>query len=127
MSSPIIYIDRSAVREGRVNELKVAIKELVEFIEAHVPRLLAYSVYLNADETQMTVVQTQPDSKALEFHMEVGKPAFAKFKDLIRLTAMEVYGEPSEELRARLIEKARMLGGGEETISFHRRHAGFSR
>jgi len=127
MSAPIIYIDKSSVREGKLSELKAAIRELVEFIESNVPRLIAYSVYLNADETQMTVVQTQPDSASLEFHMDVGGPAFAKFKDLIRLTSMEIYGEPSEGLRKRLLDKARMLGGGEEIITFHKRQAGFSR
>ena len=127
MSAPVIYIDKSAVREGRGNELKSAINELVEFIESHVPRVIAYNVYLNADQTQMTVIQTQPDSEALEFHMDAGRLAFAKFKDLIRLTAMEVYGEPSEGLRTRLLEKARMLGGSEKVITFHNRQGGFTR
>src|SRR3990167_1756521 len=127
MSAPIIYIDKSSVREGKLNELKSAIEELVEFVESHVPRLIAYNVYLNSDGTQMAVVQTQPDSASLEFHMDAGGPAFAKFKDLIRLTAMEVYGQPSEGLRKRLLEKAHMLGGSEEIITFHKRQAGFSR
>jgi len=74
----------------------------------------------------MTVVQLQPDSASLEFHMEVGGPAFAKFKDLIRLTAMEVYGEPSEGLCKRLLDKAQMLGGSEEIVTFYNRQAGFS-
>ncbi|HET7716012.1 MAG TPA: hypothetical protein VFK86_10335 [Bauldia sp.] len=75
----------------------------------------------------MTVVQLQPDSASLEFHMEAGKPAFARFKDLIRLTSMEVYGEPTDTLRRKLIDKARMLGGSEEIVTFHAWQAGFSR
>jgi hypothetical protein len=37
----------------------------------------------------MAVVQVQPDPAALEFHLKVGGPAFAKSRDLIRLTAIE--------------------------------------
>jgi hypothetical protein len=127
MSAPIIYIDKSSVREGKLNELKVAIEKLVAFVESHVPRSIAYNVYLSADGTQMTVVQTQPDSASLEFHMDIGRAAFAKFESLIRLTAIEIYGEPSDGLRQRLLERARMLGGSEEIITFHKRQAGFTR
>ena len=125
MSAPIVYIDRSDVREGKLSELKAAIKELADFVESHVPRSMAYSVYLNEDESRMTVVQVHPDSASLEFHIEVAGPAFRKFKDLIRLSTMDIYGEPSEQLRLRLLEKARMLGSG--TVTVHNRRAGFSR
>ena len=96
-------------------------------IESQVPRVIAYSVYLDADENEMTVVQLQPDAPALDFHMEAGGPAFAKFKGLIRLTSMEVYGEITEGLRKRLLDKARMLGGSDEIVTFNRQQSGFIR
>ena len=80
MSEPIVYIDRSDVREGKLGELKAAIEELVNFVESNEARAIAYSVYLNEDGSQMTVVQVHPDSASLEFHMEVAGPAFPKFK-----------------------------------------------
>ena len=47
---------------GAAQELKGAIKELVEFLDANVPRLIAYNVYLSDDGSQMTVVHVHPDS-----------------------------------------------------------------
>ncbi|MFP3921629.1 MAG: hypothetical protein ACLFU3_07995 [Dichotomicrobium sp.] len=125
MSGPIVYIDRSEVREGKLDALKAAIDELAAFIEANVPQAISYGIYLDATETRMTVIQIQPDSAALEYHMKVGAPAFAKFKDLIRLTGIEVYGVPSDHLLKQLEEKARMLGGGGVTVN--KKQGGFAR
>ena len=55
-SEPIIYIDHSEVREGKLDELKTAMKELVELVEANEPRIIAYNVYFTEDGTRMTVV-----------------------------------------------------------------------
>jgi hypothetical protein len=41
MSGPLIYVDTSEVREGALEELKGAITELAEFIDANEPRILA--------------------------------------------------------------------------------------
>lgn len=125
MAEPIVYIDRSEVREGKLDALKGAIGELAEFIEANVPRAISYSIYLDETGSKMTVVQIQPDSDALEFHLKVGGPAFAKFRDLIRLTAIEVYGNASANLLKQVNEKARMLGGG--TVAVHELQGGFTR
>jgi hypothetical protein len=125
MSEPIVYIDRSDVCNDKLNELKVAIRDLVAFIESNVPRAVTYRIYLNEAGSQMTVVQIHPDSASLEFHMKVGAPEFAKFKDLIRLSSIDVYGEPSDILRKQLKDKARMLGTA--TVSVHNLQAGFMR
>jgi hypothetical protein len=125
MAEPIVYIDRSEVREGKLDGLKAAIGELTEFIEVNVPRAISYGVYLDRTGSKMTVIQIQPDSAALESHMKVGAPAFAKFRDFIRLTAIEVYGDPSDHLLKQLDEKARMLGGGRVTV--HKLQDGFAR
>jgi hypothetical protein len=125
MSDAILYIDTSEVREGRLEELKVAIDELVEFIDANVPRAITYDIYLNEDGSRMTVAQIHPDSASLEFHMQVGGPAFRKMANLVELLTIEVYGKPSENLLKQLREKARMLGNG--TVTVHERRAGFAR
>ena len=125
MAEPIVYIDRSEVREGKLDALKAAIGELAEFIEVNVPRAISYGIYLDEMGSKMTVVQIQPDSTALEYHMKVGAPAFAKFRGLIRLTTIGVYGDPSCHLLRQLDEKARKLGGGGVTV--HKKQGGFAR
>jgi hypothetical protein len=125
MSEPIVYIDISEVREGRLEELKSAIDELVAFVDAKVPRAISYGVYLNEEGTRMTVVQVHPDSESLEHHMEVGGPAFAKFRDYLELKTIEIYGQPSDKLLEQLQQKAQMLGDGR--VAVHELRAGFAR
>jgi quinol monooxygenase YgiN len=127
MSNAIVYIDTAEVRAGALEELKSAIKELVEFVDANVPRLIAYHVYLSNDGTRMTVVHIHPDSASLEYHMEVAGPAFRQFVELVTLSSIHVYGEPSEKVLKQLHEKARLLGRGAVPVEVDELHAGFTR
>jgi hypothetical protein len=61
VSAPIVYIDRSDIIEGKLEELKLAIKELVAFVDANERWPFAYNVYFDEAGTQMTLVQIQPD------------------------------------------------------------------
>jgi hypothetical protein len=125
MSDAILYIDISEVREGALDELTAGLKDLVDFIEANEPRLIAYNVYLSADGTRMTVVNVHPDSASLEYHMDVAGPLFRRFVDLVTLSSIRIYGEPSEKALKQAHEKARLLGGG--TVEVDAFHAGFTR
>lgn len=123
MPHPIVYIDTSTIREGKHAELERAVEHLVAFVEANVPQLVSYGVFL--DEGRMTVVAVHADSASLEFHMDVGGAEFRKFADLIDLTRIDVYGSVSDAVLERLHRKARMLGNG--AVGVHARHAGFAR
>ena len=125
MSDEIVYVDTSDVREGALEELKAAMKELVSFVEANEPRLIAYNVYFSDDGTRMTVVHVHPDSASLEYHMEVAGPAFRRFVELVTLSSIHIYGEPSGKLLEQSREKARLLGRGD--VAVDALHAGFSR
>jgi hypothetical protein len=121
----IVYVDISEVREGALDELKAGLNNLVDFIEAKEPRLIAYNVYFSPDGSRMTVVNVHPDSASLEYHMEVAGPAFRQFVELVRLSSIHIYGEPSEKALKQAREKARLLGGGAVEVDVS--HAGFTR
>jgi len=121
----LVYVDHSKVREGALDRLRPALEELVGFIDANEPQLLAYGVYLSDDGTEMTVVHIHADPESLDFHMEVAGPEFRKFADLVTMCSIEVYGEPSERALAALRAKAEMLGG--ERVTVTDLEAGFSR
>jgi quinol monooxygenase YgiN len=123
--SAIVYVDTSDVREGALEELKAGMKELVDFVEANEPRLLAYNVYFSDDGSRMTVVNVHPDAASLEYHMEVAGPFFRRFVELVKLSSIHIYGEPSEKVLKQAHEKARLLGRGEVTADAL--HAGFTR
>jgi hypothetical protein len=125
MSRPLVYVDTSEVRQGALKELRGGIRELVKFVDANEPKLIAYNVYLSEDGGQMTVVHIHADSASLEYHMEVVGPVFRRLADLITLSSIRIYGEPSENALRQLHDKAASLGDGD--VSVHRLHSGFSR
>lgn len=125
MPQPIVYIDTSEVREGRLDELETKLKVLAAFVEANVPRLISYGFYFNEERTRMAVVAVHPDSESLEYHLDTGGKEFRKFAELIELSSIEVYGQVSDPVLERLHRKARMLGRG--TVTVHDFHAGFAR
>jgi hypothetical protein len=112
MSDLILYVDTSDVRAGGLEELKAGMKELTDFVEASEPRILAYNVYFNDEGTRMTVMHAHPDSASFEYHMEVAGPRFRRLANLVTLSAIHIYGEPSERVLKQSHEKAQMLGRG---------------
>jgi hypothetical protein len=125
MSKPIVAIDTSVILEGKLAELETAIHGLAAFVESNEPRPISYNVYLKEDRTRMTVVQVHPDSASMEFHMNVAGPAFAKFEELVKLSTMDVFGEPSDHLLEQIQQKVGMLG--DAMVNVHNLHAGFDR
>lgn len=125
MSDLIVYIDQSTVHDGKLDELKTAMTDLAEFIEANEPEILAYNVYFSADGDQMTVMHMHANPASLDFHMEVAGPKFPPIGEFISLEAIDVYGQPSEDVVQQLREKASTLGSGR--VSVHEFHQGVDR
>jgi quinol monooxygenase YgiN len=125
MLEPIVVIDRSEVRDGKLDELKTAVKELAEFVASNESRPISYNVYLTPDGRHMTVIQVHPDSASMEFHMRAAASEFPRFADLLDLSAMEIFGTPSDALLQQIRRKAEMLG--DATVVVHDHHAGFDR
>jgi hypothetical protein len=125
ISNPIIYIDKSRIREGQLEKLKIAMQDLAAFVEEHMPRLISYAFFLNEKQSEMTVVAVHPDSASLAFHMDEGAVEFRKFASLIELFKIEIYGHVTAAVLERLHQKARALGSG--TVIENELFAGFSR
>lgn len=122
----IVYIDRSTVRDGKLAELEIAMKELVEFVEGNEEQLLAFNVYFSADGGRMTVVHVHSDAKSLETHMRVVAPRLPRFAEFIDLDTIDVYGEPIDDTRQQLQAKASTLGRGDK-VTVHELYEGFDR
>ena len=125
MSKPVIILDTSEIRKGKLADLKDAMTKLAGFVEAHEPGIIAYHVYINGDGTRLTVLQIHPDSASAEFHMKVAGSAFPGFAELIRMSGIDIYGDPGQKLLEMLKRKARMLGS--RIVVVHEFHAGFFR
>ena len=120
----IVYVDHSDIHDGRLEELEEGIRQLVEYIEAREPQLIAYGFHLDEAEGHMTVTAVHPDSASLELHMEIGREGFRKLGEMITLRQVEVYGTISDRAREMLEQKVQMLGG---SVRVTERFSGFAR
>jgi len=125
MPEPLIYVDRSEVREGALEDLKLALDDLVQLIDANEPAIVLYRVYFSDDARQLTVLQVHRDPASLAFHLDVAGPAFSTFAPYIRMLGIDVYGTPSSDVLDRLRQKSQLLGSG--TVTVHQLHRGFAR
>lgn len=125
MSQPIVYVDTSEVRAGKLGELKAAMEDLAQFVEANEPQLIAYNVGFSEDGVRMTVLHINPDSASLERHMRIAGPKFPPIGAFIRMLAIDVYGRPHRALLEGIQQKADLLGSG--VVRVHDLHAGFAR
>jgi len=122
---PLVLVDSSEIREGKLDELKNAMTDLAGFVESNEPRPIAYQMFLDDAGSLMTVVQVHPDSASAETHMKVATPLFARFTDLVQLRTIDIYGTPSDRLLAQMRQKADVLGAA--TLVVHDVQAGFTR
>jgi hypothetical protein len=125
MSSPILVVDSSEIREGKLEEVKAGVEDLAAFVEANEAEPLAYNIFFDEAGTQMTVVQIHPDSESLERHLTVAGPVFRKFADLLTLERIDVYGRASEAALEQMRGKAQLLGSAPVVV--HELHSGFTR
>jgi quinol monooxygenase YgiN len=117
MPTPLIVVDTSEVHHGRLEELRAAVAELVEFVEANEAEPLAYNVYFDEQGTTMTVVQVHPSSESFERHMELAGPVFRKFADLLTLSRIDFYGTPSRIALNQMRRKAELLGNAPVVVN----------
>jgi quinol monooxygenase YgiN len=125
MSDPLVVIDSSEIREGKLEELKSALTELAEFVETNEATPLAYHIYFDEAARRMTVVQIHPDSASMEQHMNVAAPLFGRFTELVDLSRVDFYGIPSEAVLDATRRKAQLLGNA--AVVVNELHAGFTR
>lgn len=125
MSNPILYIDVSDIRPGKLISVKSLMADLVYFVRANEPQLIAYDFFIDETESTMTCVVLHPDSASIEFHMDIGWEKFRAFSEHIEQRSIDVYGDATERVIERLHRKIEMLGEGR--VTFHHLHAGFLR
>jgi hypothetical protein len=105
MSEPLIYISTWSIKEGRLEDFKHFVREMVEIYRTNEPQLIAFNVFLNEEETEMTSIQVHPDADSMDFHMQVLERALGEEMsdwvgraDFIEPKHIEIYGTPSAGL-----------------------------
>ena len=122
MSSPFIFIATNRLKPGAYEAERRRVPGLAEFIRAGEPRLLAFNEYINAERSEVTVVQVHPDAASMEFHIGVvrERAAQAYSETLDATTQIQVFGTPSEAV----VETLRTQAGAGVPLSVHPEHLG---
>jgi hypothetical protein len=121
-ASPLVFIATNRLKTGQLERERQRVQDLVEFIEASEPRLIAFNEYVSDDGDEVTVVQIHPDTASLEAHMEIvrerAQEAFAETLDAT--VRIQVFGQPTNAILEALREQA---GTGVE-LSVNGEHLG---
>jgi hypothetical protein len=105
MSAPLIFITTASVKEGRLDDFKQFTEKLVANFEAREPQIIAFNVFLDEDETEMTSIQVHPTPDSMDSHMEVLNQVlgedmadWVERADFLEIKHVEIYGSPSEAI-----------------------------
>jgi quinol monooxygenase YgiN len=87
--------------KGKREEYKKLVQEMCRAVEADEPGTLHYQFYLNRDETKCIVNEIYADSEATLAHINgvASQTILPKIHNVSRISRLEVYGSPSQELQ----------------------------
>jgi hypothetical protein len=96
MTDPFIFIATNRLKQGKLDSEKKRLPDLIDFIQANEPRLIAFNEYANEEGTEVAVVQVHPDADSMVFHMElIAQRAASAYADTIDATTnIQVFGTP---------------------------------
>jgi hypothetical protein len=68
VSVPFIFIATNRLKPRKLNSEQKRLPDLIDFIQANEPRLIAFNEYANEEGTEVAVVQVHPDADSMVFH-----------------------------------------------------------
>ena len=102
MSDTVSWNLQLSVREGRLNDARDLMAEMVESTRSEAGTL-GYECFLSGDGTACHFLERFADSDAAMLHLgNFGAKFTERFLQCFEPTALYVYGEPSDEVRAAL-------------------------
>lgn len=89
------------IEEGKIEEFKKLVQEMSRAVEASEPGTIEYEFYLDSDGTKCVVHETYANSEAALAHIAgvASQTILPKIFHISRMSRLEVYGHPSEELQ----------------------------
>jgi hypothetical protein len=120
VSGPFIFIATNRLKPGKLEDERKRVPGLVDFVEEHEPRMIAFNEYVNEDGTEVAVVQIHPDAASMASHMEIiaERAAAAYSETVAATTSIQVFGTPSRAV-LELLERQAGAGVPLTIKSFH--------
>ncbi len=97
MENQVYWMLETTVNEGKLDELKVLMAEMIEATKNDEPGTLNYEWSLSSDEKTLHIFERYEDSSATMVHMGNFGSKFAKrFMTCLTPTDFTVYGNPDQ-------------------------------
>lgn len=106
MTQPFIFVSTHRLKEGKWEEYRKVLQELVEVVEANEPRLIAFNIYFDEGSNTATGVQVHPDAESMQFHLQVvSEHIHTAFEDYIDSTeSMQILGQLPKNLLDNMLQ-----------------------
>jgi quinol monooxygenase YgiN len=94
------------IEEGKIEEFKKLVQDMSRAVEANEPDTINFRYYLNTAETTKCIVnETYANSEAVLAHINcvASQTILPNVFSVSKISRLEVYGNPSEELQNMLI------------------------
>ena len=99
MTAPFIVKAVSRVHPGKAEAYQPVAAEFCRLVQESEPRLLAFHVYVTADQSSEVVVQIHPDAESMQYHLEVMGEKVRETFAYTDFESLEIYGQPSDGLK----------------------------
>lgn len=112
MDAPLIVINTYPIKEGKLEDFRQFLRELLTVLEANEPRLLAVNAYADEDGTEATIVQVHQDAASVQRYWQLlhqhTERALGQLVDAT--TSFQVYGTPTDPMLRRARQHAESGG-----------------
>lgn len=99
MPVPFILVTTHAIQPAHVEEFTAAAAEYADFVETHEPRVQQQYVYLNDEQTEVSVVHIHADAESADAHMQAAAEQLGRGLALTDGNLrIEAYGVPGPVL-----------------------------
>jgi hypothetical protein len=97
----LIFRNTMKVTPGHLEEYRRAVADAVAFAEGHAPQVMV-DVFIDEGAQEATSFQVYDDSAAVLRHWQLSDPYITEVMRHCTVVAFEVFGDPSDEVRAGL-------------------------
>ena len=94
----ISWLISANIREGKLSEAKDHFQKMVDKTTADDEFVMDYEFFVNEEEGTVRVYERYPDSVAVMNHMGVVKDLLGPLGTLIKVSNMEIFGNPDEKV-----------------------------
>jgi quinol monooxygenase YgiN len=101
MADQIQYAVHWKIHDGKLDDFKALAAEATALVEQNEPNMLGYHWYLNADETECTLIEQYPSTEHILVHLGNVGETLGKLLEIADI-AINVYGTISDEARGAL-------------------------